>query len=61
MTYQVGKEVHSALPARLQVDDTLAYILMDCEAGNPVYAIGVSGNVPLVAVDLGRQPKSVQN
>ncbi len=40
--------MHSALPARLLVDDTLAYILADCEGGNPVSAPGVGGNVPLV-------------
>ncbi len=28
--------------------------LMNCEGGNPVSAPGVGGNVPLVAVDLGR-------
>ena len=36
------------------MDDTHAYILTDCEGGNPVSAPGVAGNVPLVAVDLGR-------
>ncbi len=30
--------MHSALPARLLVDDTHAYILMDCEGGNLVSA-----------------------
>ena len=38
--------------------DNKAYILMDCEVGNPVSAPGVGGKVPLVTVDLGRQ-KSV--
>ncbi len=38
----------------------LAYILTDCEGGNPVSGPGVGGNVPLVTVDLGRQPKSVK-
>ncbi len=52
--------MHSALPARLLVDDTHAYILMDCEGGNPVSAPGVGGNVPLVTVDLGGQPKSLR-
>ncbi len=52
--------MHSALPARLLVDDTHAYILTDCEGGNPVSAPGVGGNVGLVAVDLGRQPKPVK-
>ncbi len=44
--------LHSALPARLLVDDTHAFILTDCEGGNPVSAPAVGGNVPLVAVDL---------
>ncbi len=48
-----GKIVHSALPARLLVDNTHAYILTDCEGGYPVSAPGVGGNVPLVTVDLG--------
>ncbi len=52
--------MHSALPARLLVDDTHAYILTDCEGGNHVSARGVGGNVPLVTVDLGRQPKLVK-
>ncbi len=51
---KVGKVVHSALPDRLLVDDTHAYILKDCEGGNPVSAPGVGGNVPLVSIDLGR-------
>ena len=34
------------------MDDTHAYILTDCEGGNPVSAPGVGGNVPLVTVDL---------
>ncbi len=53
--------VHSAQPARLLVlvDDTHADFLTDCEGGNPVSAPGVGGNVPLVTVDLGQQPKSV--
>ena len=50
---KVGKVVHSALPARLLVDDTHDYILTDCEGGNPVSAPAVSGKVPLVTVDLG--------
>ena len=41
-----------ALLARLLVDDTLAYILMDCEGGNPVSAPGVVDGVSLVAVGL---------
>ena len=45
--------MHSALPARLLMDDTQAYILMVCEGGNPVSAPRVGGNVLLVAVDLG--------
>ncbi len=40
--------MHSALPARLLVDDTHAYILMDYKGGNPVSAPGVGGNMPLV-------------
>ena len=36
-----------------------SYILTDCEWGNPVSALGVGGTVPLVAVDLGWQPKPV--
>ena len=49
----VGKVVHSALPARLLLADTNAYmyILTHCEGGNPVSAPGVGCNVPLVAVD----------
>ena len=37
----VGKEVHSALPARLLVDDARGYInfFKDCEGGNPVSAL----------------------
>ena len=45
--------MHSAVPARLLVDDTLAYILIDCEGGNLV-SDTVGDNVPLVAVDLGQ-------
>ncbi len=44
--------MHSALPARRLVDDTLAYILTNCEGGNSVSTPGVGGNVPLVTVDL---------
>ena len=44
----------SAVPARLLVDDTYAYIFTDCEGGNPVSAPGVVGNMPLVTVDLGQ-------
>ena len=33
----------SALPASLLVDATHAYILTDCEEGNPVSALGVGG------------------
>ena len=40
--------MHSTLPTRLLVDDTHAYILMECEGGN----LGVRGNVLLVAVGL---------
>ncbi len=58
-TREDGKVVHSALPARLLVDDIHAYIFMDYEVGNSVSAPGVGGNVPLVAVDMGQQPKSV--
>ena len=36
--------VLSALPARLRIDDTQAYIRMDCKGGNPVSALGVGGN-----------------
>ncbi len=56
----VKKVVRCAPPSRLRLDDTHAYILTDCEGGNPVSAPGVGGNVPLVTVDLGRQPKSVK-
>ena len=41
--------MHSALPARLLVDDTHAYILMYCEGNNPVSALGVGGKVGLTA------------
>ena len=34
----------SAPPARLLMDDTQAYIHMDCKGGNPVSALGVGGN-----------------
>ena len=50
---EFGK-VHFALPARLLVDDTHAYIHMDFEGGNPVSAPGVGSDVPLVAVALAR-------
>ena len=40
----------SALPVRLRIDDTQAYmymyIRMDCRGGNPVTALGVGGNGP---------------
>ena len=36
--------VLSALPARLRIDDTQAYIRTDCKRGNPVSALGVGGN-----------------
>ena len=38
------------------MDDTHAYILMDCEGGNPVSAQGVGGNVPMVTVESGPRP-----
>ena len=44
--------MHFVKSARLLVDDTHAYILMDCNGGNPVSAPGVGGYMPLVAVDL---------
>ena len=34
----------SALPARLWIEDTQAYIRMGCERGNPISALGVGGN-----------------
>ena len=40
------------------MNDTHAYIFKDCEAGNPVSAREVGGNIPLVIVDLSQQPKS---
>ena len=43
-----GKVVHSApstCSTRLLLDDTHAYILMDCEGGNPISGLG--RNVPL--------------
>ena len=40
----IGEVVLSALPTRLRIDDTQAYIRMDCERGNPVSALGVGGN-----------------
>ena len=43
---KVWEVVLSTLPARLQMDDTQAYICMDCEGGNPVSASGVGGNDP---------------
>ena len=46
--------MNSALPARLLVDDTHAYILTDCEGDNPVRAPGVGGNVPPVVIGLGQ-------
>ncbi len=39
------------------MEDTHAYILMDCEGVDEVH---VGGNAPLVTVDLGQQPKSVK-
>ena len=36
-----GEVVLSALPARLRIDDTQAYIRMDCKGINPVSALGV--------------------
>ena len=42
------------------MDDTHAYILMNCKGGESVSAPGVGGNMPLVTVDLGRWPKSVK-
>ena len=51
---QIGKVVHSALPARPLEDDThTSIIITDCEKGNAVSAQGVGDNVPLVTVDLG--------
>ena len=41
---KIGEVVLSALPARLRIDDTQAYIHMDCKRGNPVSAPGVGGN-----------------
>ena len=41
---KVGEVVLSALPARLLMDDTKAYIHMDCKGGNPVSAPGAGGN-----------------
>ena len=43
---QIGEVVHSALLARLQVDDTHTYILKDREGGNPVSALGVGSYDP---------------
>ena len=43
---KVGEVVLSALPARLLVNDTQAYILTDCKGGNPVSAPGIGGNSP---------------
>ncbi len=48
--------MHSAIPARLLVGDTHAYILTDCKGCNPVPAPRVGGNVPLVTVDMGCSP-----
>ena len=39
----INEVVLSALPARLRIDDTQAYIRMDCKRGNPVSALGVGG------------------
>ena len=33
------------------MDDTQAYIRMDCKGGNPVSALGVGGNGPWKKVD----------
>ena len=41
------------------MDDTHAYILMDCEGGYPVWAPGAGGNVPLVTVDLVYSPNQL--
>ena len=45
--------MHSALPARLLVEDTHAYIFTDYEGDNSVSAPGVDGIMPLETVDLG--------
>ena len=42
------------------MDDTHAYILMDCEGDNPISDPGVGGRMSLVAVDFVRQPKSIK-
>ena len=46
MLRKIGEVVLSALPARLRLDDTQAYICMHGERGNPVSALGVGGNGP---------------
>ena len=51
--------MHSVLPATLLGDDTHAYILTDCEGGNPVLAPGVGGNVLKMEDVLVSQLKSV--
>ena len=37
---KIGEVVLSALPATLRIEDTQAYIRMECERGNPVSALG---------------------
>ena len=58
---QVGKVVHSALPARLLVDDTRVYILMNCEGVTSDSTPIVVANVPLVAVALVDSPNQFRN
>ena len=43
---KVGEVVLFAVPARLLVDDSQAYIRMDCKGGNPISAPGVGGTGP---------------
>ena len=42
--YKIGEVVLSALPARLRIDDTQAYIHSDCKEEPIVSALGVGGN-----------------
>ena len=51
--------MHSALPARLLIDDSHAYILMDREGGNLVSVPGVAGNMSLGKIELTDSPNQL--
>ncbi len=47
-----GSVFCSTVPARLQVDDTHTYILMNCEGGDPVSTSGQSGFDVAICINL---------